>query len=789
MKHWIQRIVVLLTVSMLLTGLLPVMTPQASAATCTVSQTADGRPYVAPTATGPGSGKVVGFDNTHGETAGNADWVLDGGFSDMACALAGQGYQVEEIRAYPLTLTTLNSYDVVVFAEPNIPLTTAEEQALTDYVSAGGGLLLVGDHYQADRNLNTWDATEVFNGFRRGHYGQSYSAPSYNYNGLTTGTTYTFNGGTDWLASAFGLRFQFNAMDLVDSTNNPIQAGNPSDPDDPGILAPSLTYNLTTGVNSVATYAGATIAIVDPTKAMGIIYPNKGSLKRWTYAESTDPVALYTDNVGTPAGGSATYGGIHEGAYVAIAKPSAGKVAAAGDSSLFEDSTPKYKREDTGSTKSTHPGWSDRDHDTLGINLVNWLATPDATVGIDASLRQPATQVVYDPYTLTEPISEPWSTPPTGYLWYDASTFKAGAYNGTTSGGGGGGTPTWDWNPIPANAYPGNHLAVYLDGSGLATSTTYDTKAYLYVTGSGTQVSQRYNRSTGLYADALTSQNLTSSGSGTLKRWEFWTLSSTTTDRALSVRLKVNGTTEVTKSINQVATGSYGYLTVEQSLGYSDGLHAALFTANGTLNTAVRVMPNADTTITLPAGTYTLDIHNDAGAVLDNVSVTIAAGTTVSLASLLQPAPTGKLLISEVFYDTPGTDDVEEWIELYNGTGSAINLNGYSLTDNVGTWQIPSATIAAGDRLVVARNTSGFSALYGFSPDLAGLTLALGNSGDRVILKDSTGAELDRVAWEGNLSGWTISASTGSSIYRPDLTVDTDSVSDWAATGSETPGY
>jgi hypothetical protein len=32
------------------------------------------------------------------------------------------------------------------------------------------------------------------------------------------------------------------------------------------------------------------------------------------------------------------------------------------------------------------------------------------------------------------------------------------------------------------------------------------------------------------------------------------------------------------------------------------------------------------------------------------------------------------VLITEVLYATPGTDSIEEWIELYNPTGSAIDI-------------------------------------------------------------------------------------------------------------------
>lgn len=634
-------LVAFLVFATLLAGFTPPL-PKAQAAACTVSTTPDGRPYVGPTATGPGTGKKIGFDNTHGETAGAADWVLDGGFSVMACGLAGQGYTVEEIRAYPLTTGTLTSYSAVVIPEPNIPLTTAEQQALEGYVAGGGGLLLVGDHYQADRNYNTWDATEVFNGFRRGHYGHAFSAPAYHYNGVDTDATYIFNDGSDWLATAFGIRFRFNAMDLVDAANRPFAAGNPADPADLGIVSPSGSQGITSGVNTLATYAGATISIVDPARAMGIVYPNKGTLKRWNNAQADDPVALYTDSVGAPAGGEATFGGINEGAYVAIAKPNAGKVAAAGDSSLWEDATPKYKKEADGASKRTHDGWTDRDHAQLGINLVNWLATPDTSTGIAPALRQPATPEPVDLFTIAEPLNEPWTNPPSGYLWYDSHTFKAGAYTGGKSGGGGGGgggTATWTFSAIPARTYPGNRLAIYLDGRDLGANASFSTQAYLYVSGSGTQISRRYNRSTQSFADALTAQTLAADSAGALQRWEFWELTSSA-NRAISARLKVDGATQVTQSLNQVATGSFGYLSIPQHLGFSNGGHAALFRVGSTLDTAVWIAANTDTTITLPAGTYTMEIRDDASSKLANVSVTITEGQTVSLADLLAPADT-----------------------------------------------------------------------------------------------------------------------------------------------------
>ncbi len=155
------------------------------------------------------------------------------------------------------------------------------------------------------------------------------------------------------------------------------------------------------------------------------------------------------------------------------------------------------------------------------------------------------------------------------------------------------------------------------------------------------------------------------------------------------------------------------------------------------------------------------------------------------------PAPSlNHILISEVFYDTPGRDRIEEWVELYNPTGAAVDLSGWTLSDNSKTYTIPSGTvIGAGSFLIIARNANGFNSLYGFMPDISGMNLALGNKGDMLSLKDSSGQQIDFVAWENYVSGWNIAASRGNSIARTSLNSDTDTVSDWQVVGNNgTPG-
>ena len=58
-----------------------------------------------------------------------------------------------------------SNYDVFVVVEPNIRFTTAEKQAILNFVKNGGGLFLCADHTLSDRNNDGWDSPAIWNDF------------------------------------------------------------------------------------------------------------------------------------------------------------------------------------------------------------------------------------------------------------------------------------------------------------------------------------------------------------------------------------------------------------------------------------------------------------------------------------------------------------------------------------------------------------------------------------------------------------------------------------------------
>ncbi len=247
----------------------------------------DPAPYIEAKVVNGNAGKKVLFDNTHAQTAGAADWVIDGGFSDFGQALAADGYYVKELRkASPFNLDDLKDYDVFVIAEPNIPFKQSEQAAMEQYVQGGGSIFFIGDHYNADRNKNRWDGSEAINGYRRGAWtdpAKGMSAEERNSAAMQGVVS------SDWLSDNFGVRFRYNALGDINANN---------------IVAPNQAFGITQGVNTVAMHAGSTLAITDPTKAKGIVYLPQTNA---AWGSAVDQ-GVYNG------------GGVAEGPYVAVAK-------------------------------------------------------------------------------------------------------------------------------------------------------------------------------------------------------------------------------------------------------------------------------------------------------------------------------------------------------------------------------------------------------------------------------------------------------------------------------------
>jgi hypothetical protein len=174
----------------------------------------------------------------------------------------------------------------------------------------------------------------------------------------------------------------------------------------------------------------------------------------------------------------------------------------------------------------------------------------------------------------------------------------------------------------------------------------------------------------------------------------------------------------------------------------------------------------------------------------------VPAGALLALAALLiPPAPargaSTTILITEVEADpTPiGSDTPGEWFELQNIADQALVLANWTVTDDQSTDVLPAITLAPGECIVVATDTTIFRTDH---PGYAGRLVTVGSigtglatAGDRVVLRDGSGADVDCVSWGTNTSCFTPAAgvptaNTVATLQRGSL-VDTDAGTDWTS--------
>ena len=167
------------------------------------------------------------------------------------------------------------------------------------------------------------------------------------------------------------------------------------------------------------------------------------------------------------------------------------------------------------------------------------------------------------------------------------------------------------------------------------------------------------------------------------------------------------------------------------------------------------------------------------------------------LPSLGRAQTAGHVVISEVMYDPSGTEPDGEWIELFNPTGETVDLAGWILRDNSTSQDsLPALILGAGEYAVVATKLAAFQTSYpGFAGNLVSLEQAIGNGlangGDRVILKDASGTDVDALSYGTDTTYFSVQRSTnleGHSLARVPPAVDTDTAADWSDQYPPNPG-
>lgn len=128
--------------------------------------------------------------------------------------------------------------------------------------------------------------------------------------------------------------------------------------------------------------------------------------------------------------------------------------------------------------------------------------------------------------------------------------------------------------------------------------------------------------------------------------------------------------------------------------------------------------------------------------------LSLASGQPQQLKAVFEPAEhplADQLIINEV---CPRAGSSGDWLEIHNRTENAVNLTSWFLTDGLHRFVLPSATISAGDYLVVCRNAIRFQQTYPAAHNVvSGLSFGLHKKAETLGLYAADGAYVNRIEY------------------------------------------
>ena len=177
---------------------------------------------------------------------------------------------------------------------------------------------------------------------------------------------------------------------------------------------------------------------------------------------------------------------------------------------------------------------------------------------------------------------------------------------------------------------------------------------------------------------------------------------------------------------------------------------------------------------------YRVAAHNASG---------VSAYSNTAAATTRLPGP-GDIVINEILQNPSAVSDgLGEWFELYNASGTDIDINGWTMADN----DFDSHVIANGGPLVIQYNgylVLGINADPGTNGGAPvdysyGGVWFLSNLADEIVLQDSALQEIDRVEYDG---GPTFPDPNGAAMALRDPFSDNNLGSNWGTATTAWPG-
>jgi hypothetical protein len=156
--------------------------------------------------------------------------------------------------------------------------------------------------------------------------------------------------------------------------------------------------------------------------------------------------------------------------------------------------------------------------------------------------------------------------------------------------------------------------------------------------------------------------------------------------------------------------------------------------------------------------------------------------------------------LSEVFAAvdaTHGKSPDNQWVELYNGSQSQVDVSRWTLHNTAATSTLPNGVVIQPGTFAVVTMATSTRNFWNISNSVPFVILGnpiaggLSGAGDQLILADTQGTLMDSLSWGTSTSTFNPSApsvANGHSLFRISLTGDSHSAIDWAEQLSPSPG-
>ena len=140
-----------------------------------------------------------------------------------------------------------------------------------------------------------------------------------------------------------------------------------------------------------------------------------------------------------------------------------------------------------------------------------------------------------------------------------------------------------------------------------------------------------------------------------------------------------------------------------------------------------------------------------------------------------------RVVINEIFYHAPDSNENLEWIEIHNSGDEAVDLSGWKITGGVEfEFSETGSEIGAGGFLVICKDKKTFSKFYEAS-QIGEFSKSLSNSGERLELVNRDGTVVDMVEYQDS-GDWPVAADGySSSLERICPLVSAENAGNWTA--------